>query len=214
MKLQRSLRAGVKALAALLGVLVLSACPSTTAPNAADDSPPTVIFDFYDFSVQGGEATPENPRSYRFPPAALTGEPDHRYGVVAKLADPESGVQFFEVTEGKGLAGCWVPGSTTQRSRLLSPRTPAGSSMNGSRQAPASGPLPTERMVSLTVDTFIDEDCPVGEELRWGVTLVFGGVNGAGQPPRDVTVLGSGYWDAQTCITMVYPPNGSNRRNC
>jgi hypothetical protein len=182
----------------------ISSC-ETVPSGGADDSPPQLVIDFHDLPAQGTEA-PESPMTFRAPPSRLRAEIDHRYGITAKLSDPQSGVTFFEVKESKGFAECWVVGSTTQRTKLMMPREPDASSINGER-TPTSPPAewPVERLVAMTVDTNVDDNCAPGEEVRWRVLLLFAGTNGAGAPPRDLTVAPNGYWDVTTTLTIRYP---------
>jgi hypothetical protein len=188
-------------LIAVTAAMLLAACGGTVPADRPDDSRPEFKIEFYDLPGL------ESPATFSTPLIQERAQIDHQYSVVAKLSDPESGIRFFEMTEGKPFAECWVPGSTTQRSKLMTPRVPGGSSLNGER-SPSSTPnqWPTERLVSLKVDTFVDESCAAGEEVRWEIVLVYAGVNGAGLPPRDVTVTPStGYWDFRTTLKIKYP---------
>ena len=196
--------------------VLLSACTDTVPVDELDTTPPRVTIDFFDFPDQGPTrtASPESPLSYSsLPPSRLRAQIDRRYSVIAKLSDPESGIEFFEIREGKPFAECWVPGSTTQRSKLMQPRLPGGVSTNGqvpsstSPATPKASPVtwPTERLVSLKIDTNVDESCAAGEEVRWNITLLYDGINGVGAVPRDITVAPNGFWDITTTLRIQYP---------
>jgi hypothetical protein len=215
-------RTGI-ALAAMMAA-VLAACGANNVPtvpnNAPDTSPPVFSIDFFDFPDQGPTrtASPENPLSYAFPPGGagsdgMRAQIDHRYSVVAKLSDPESGIRFFQIRVGTGVAGCFVPGSTQQASNGKIPRVPGSWHTNGEQYpTPTPDRWPTERLIALTIDTSID-NCPAGEELRWTIVLGYSGLNGVGLPPPGVTVAvasptGSpsyGSWDTITKINIRYP---------
>jgi hypothetical protein len=187
-------------------VAVLAAGCQTTSPSTSDGSPPTMSIDFYDLPLQPDASEVENPHSYRFPPLRLRAQIGHRYGVVARLSDPQSGVRFFSIQEGKGYAECWVPGSTTQRHKLMVPREPGGTHSNGERPpSPTPPDLPVDRIVNFTVDTYVDESCAAGDEVRWDIVLVYAGTNGAGMPPRDLILTSYGDWDAMTTLRIKHP---------
>jgi hypothetical protein len=219
-------RTGI-ALAAVMAA-VLAACGTNTVPtvpsNAPDTSPPAFSIDFYDFPDQSPTHTesPINPLSYTFPPGGagsdgLRAQIDHRYSVVAKLSDPESGIRFFEIREIKGAAGCFAPGST-QASKGLIPRNPqgypAGYHDNGEQYpTPTPDRWPTERLIAFTFDTFVDGHCAAGERVFWTIVLGYSGLNGVALPPPGITVsvaspTGSpsyGGWDTITKITIRNP---------
>jgi hypothetical protein len=177
------------AVAVTVLLAVAPAC-SDPAPGGPDSTPPRFHVEFFGLPPGPGETTAPSPNSYSdFLPTSQRGELGHAYQLTATLEDQESGVEFFTVSEGKPLAECWLPGRTTidARGPLLSPVTPGQTRRSpdaGTATASPPAALPIRRAVSLEVRTDVAGGCPAGRELRWTITIAFGGANGAGLPPR------------------------------
>jgi hypothetical protein len=180
-------------------LLAATAC-STPAPGGPDDTPPTFRVEFFGLPPGPGETAAPSPNDFRNNlPLSQRAELGQAYQIVATLEDPDSGVEFLEVSDGKPEAECWLPGRTTidARGPLLPPTTPGqtrrnpdttGSPSPGPTEPTAATALPIRRAVSLEVRTDVAGGCPAGKELRWTITLSFRGVNGVGQPPRGASL--------------------------
>jgi hypothetical protein len=178
---------------AVAAAVLLAAAPacSDPAPGGPDLTPPRLRVEFFGLPPGPGETAAPSPNSYSdySLPTSQRAELGHAYQLTATLEDPEGGVEFFAVSEGKPLAECWLPGRTTidARGPLLSPVTPGQARRTpdaGTATVSPPAALPTRRALSLEVRTDVAGGCPAGRELRWTITIAFGGVNGAGLPPR------------------------------
>jgi len=173
---------------------LLAACSETVSPDRADSTPPEFRVEFFGLPADFLGSPAPSPNNYlNSLPVFQRAELGQTYQIIATLKDPESGVEFFQVQEGKPFAECWIPGRTTidARGPLLEPvapgqtrRSPGVPGGNATTPSSPSTALPSTRTLTLEVDTSVKGGCPAGKELRWSIFIAFSGMNGAGMPPR------------------------------
>jgi hypothetical protein len=198
-------------LCTVLALMAVAGCTEGAHAGQADNTPPEFRVDFFGLPGPRPRRVAPMPNGYVGSlPSSQIATLGRTYQIVARLSDPDSGIESFEMTEAKPRAECWSPGRTTidARGPLLSPVKPS-QSWRSPDQLPGTSPTPTsalprDRILALAIDTSVFGGCPAGKELRWVITVVFAGTNGSGMRPRGGLLRAQHYWGT-TELTILRP---------
>jgi hypothetical protein len=173
----------------VLGALATS-CGGTVPAGTQDSTPPQFKIEFRDLPAQGLDKTPNpTPDVYiNSIPTIVNTILGETYTIVAKLEDPDSGVQFLELvvlhSEAECLSPTGIPLSSPPSTEKSFRRTSGQTGSDTSSPNPTT--WPTQRFVSLSVTISYKGGCPQGQQMRMISTVHVGGKNGAGMKPTVV----------------------------
>ena len=188
---RRGRLSGTVTASALLAMLATGCGGAVVLAGRDDTTPPQFTIEFRDLPAQFEEKLPDpQPAVYtNSMPTRVDTVLGETYTVIAKLEDPESGVQFLELVVSHSEADCLAsptnntPVATVPNTETSIRRT-SGQTDGGTGSTPAA--WPTERFVTVSVTVSYRGGCAQGQQMRMASLLHAGGKNGAGMKPKVV----------------------------